>query len=126
MTVQEKYLSYADKVLSTLETALDNPAIDESDIVALMIEFGEYKDLESLKNRVSELSDLYPFLSIVKELEVEESVESFEEVVQQYISFLIQNGRANEVTKLNTYLQNSNKSITDLKQEFPEINQLTI
>jgi hypothetical protein len=121
MKLADPYLNYSEKVLHALELAADDSSIDESDIVALMVEFSLYKDLSQLKERVEVLTALYPFLSMISEFENEESAESLEEVVQKYVSYLIQNGRANEVSALSEFVKNKDNSLAELTAKFPEI-----
>lgn len=123
-TFDQTYISYADKVLHALEIALDKGEMNEIDVTALLIEFDNYKNLPELKARVDELIKIYPSLNEIIYQEKVETSENFDDVVQKYITYLIQNGRATEVNDVTTKVKLTNRSIDELVKLFPEISTL--
>lgn len=124
LTPAQQYAKYAEKVLYALEIGLDKGEIDPVDVTALLIEFEQHSDLDSLKIKVDQLVAMYPALSEVIYQEKVETAENFDEMVQKYITYLIQNGRASEVTAVTTQANTIDKSIEKLKALFPEVNNL--
>ena len=122
--IQNPYANYADKVLAALEIALDRKEMDDTDVVAALIQFGDFDDLDALKAKVEELSQTYPSLKEVLFLEKQETSESFDDIVQKYITYLIQNGRASEVNSVSAEIKTLPKTIAALTEKYPELNQL--
>lgn len=123
-TFDQTYIGYADKVLHALEIALDKGEMNEVDVTALLIEFDNYKNLPELKARVDELIKIYPSLNEIIYQEKVEVSENFDDVVQKYITYLIQNGRAAEVSEVTTKAKTANRSLDELSKLFPEISNL--
>lgn len=124
--IKDPYLNYTDKVLFALEIALDKTEMDEVDATAVLIELGNYPELSALKKRVQELAEIYPSLKEVLLKETEEKAEDFDDIVQRYITYLIQNGQASKVVEVSTKAKTVGRSIQDLTQAFPDITNVLI
>jgi hypothetical protein len=124
--IKDPYLNYTDKVLFALEVALDRKEMDEATVTSLLIEFGNYPNLTDLQERVESLIATYPALKEVLFKEKEEKSENFDDIVQKYITYLIQNGRASEVPVVYSTAKTLGRSIDAFKKQFPDINNVLI
>ncbi len=116
---------YLAKVLHAIEIGLDRKEITTIDASAILIIANKYKDdFAELKKSIEAITSQFPALKEVAQFEKEETTENFEDIVQKYITFLIQNGRATEVATFSEASKKLNNSTQDLFAQYPEITNL--